>query len=450
MSKSKSVFISPSGNMRVLASQEVTMLEDSSFKGIYNTFRKCALAVLNCEYEGDNARDLMKIHEKFDIKLHRKPRGLSIELINAPEQAFVDKKIILGVKENLVSVLRDVLYAANLFDKKSINPTDRVFKTLRNAEIFIPGKLPNLIVCWGGHSISKSEYKYCEEIGYQLGLRGMDICTGCGPGAMKGPMKGAHFGHIKQRYQSRFIGISEPGIIASETPNPIVNQLVIMPDMEKRIEAFIRLSHGIIVFPGGVGTIEEILFLLGILLHEDNQKIELPLIFTGPKETKKYFQAVDNFIKLTLGKKAQKRYEIIIDDPVAVANKMNLSLRDVKINRKKFEDAYYFNSKLTVSEKFQQNFNPSHKSMSELCLSLDMPTSDIAFNLRQAMSGIVSGNIKHDGIEAIEKQGPFQIRGNTVLMNNIDELLSMFIAENRMTMPGKEKYKPCYTIIKGD
>ena len=38
-----------------------------------------------------------------------------------------------------------------------------------------------------------------EAVGYELGLRGMDICTGCGPGAMKGPMKGATIAHAKQR-----------------------------------------------------------------------------------------------------------------------------------------------------------------------------------------------------------------------------------------------------------
>ena len=79
-------------------------------------------------------------------------------------------------------------------------------------------------------------------------------------------MKGATIGHAKQRIRGgRYVGITEPGIIASESPNPIVNSLVIMPDMEKRLEAFVRLGHGIIVFPGGVGTAEEILYLLGVL-----------------------------------------------------------------------------------------------------------------------------------------------------------------------------------------
>ncbi|BBI61827.1 hypothetical protein HSBAA_31330 [Vreelandella sulfidaeris] len=97
---------------------------------------------------------------------------------------------------------------------------------------------------------SREEYEYTKDVGYHLGLRDLDICTGCGPGAMKGPMKGANVAHAKQRRkESRYLGISEPGIIAAEAPNPIVNELVVMPDIEKRLEAFVRLGHGIIVFP---------------------------------------------------------------------------------------------------------------------------------------------------------------------------------------------------------
>src|SRR3546814_6120154 len=88
-------------------------------------------------------------------------------------------------------------------------------------------------------------------------------------------MKGATIAHAKQRQRRpRYIGITEPGIIAAESPNPIVNQLVIMPDIEKRLESFVRLGHGIIVFPGGVGTAEEILYLLGILLREENAQLD--------------------------------------------------------------------------------------------------------------------------------------------------------------------------------
>ncbi|MEQ9270245.1 LOG family protein [Marinobacter salarius] len=120
-------------------------------------------------------------------------------------------------------------------------------------------------------------------MGYELGLRGLDIVTGCGIGAMKGPMKGAAVGHAKQQIKNgRYIGLSEPGIIASESPSAIVNELVIMPDIEKRLEAFVRLAHTIIVFPGGVGTVEEVLYLLSILMRPENAGV-VPLFFAGPE-----------------------------------------------------------------------------------------------------------------------------------------------------------------------
>ena len=67
--------------------------------------------------------------------------------------------------------------------------TDTVFRILRNAGVVNSDLPPRLVVCWGGHSISRLEYDFSKEVGYQLGLRGFDIATGCGAGAMKGPMK---------------------------------------------------------------------------------------------------------------------------------------------------------------------------------------------------------------------------------------------------------------------
>ena len=136
-------------------------------------------------------------------------------------------------------------------------------------------------------------------------------------------MKGATIGHSKQRIRDgRYIGMTEPGIIAAEPPNPIVNQLVIMPDIEKRLEAFVRCAHAIVVFPGGAGTAEEILYLLGILLDPANEDQPLPIVFTGPPSAAEYFGQIDQFIGATLGPKAQKRYKIVIADPAQAAREI--------------------------------------------------------------------------------------------------------------------------------
>ena len=265
----------PGGSLEVMSQLEVDQLRSSGEGGLYTLLRRCMLAVLNSGSAIDNAQTMLDTYPDFEIGFIQQHRGIKLSLRGAPAQAFVDGKMIRGIRELLFAVLRDIVYTRNVIvDSGRFNLqsgtgiTDAVFHIVRNAGLL---KLPadaNLVVCWGGHAISRREYDYTKLVGYELGLRGLNVCTGCGPGAMKGPMKGATIGHAKQRIRDgRYVGITEPGIIAAESPNPIVNSLVIMPDMEKRLEAFVRVGHGIVVFPGGVGTAEEILYLLGVLLQ---------------------------------------------------------------------------------------------------------------------------------------------------------------------------------------
>jgi len=448
--KTISSTISPTGIMSVLSSKEIQMLQDKTKSGINKLFRQCALAILNCGSH-DN---MLGEYDGFDINIIQEPRGLKLELINAPKDAFVEKKLIRGIKENLCSVLRDILYLGNGIetDKTSTNPpkskdqTNIVFETLRHAETLIPQNPANIVVCWGGHSINNDEYSYTKLIGYELGLRGFDICTGCGQGAMKGPMKGAYIGHAKQRISTgRFIGLSEPSIIAAESPNPIVSELIIMPDIEKRLEAFLRLGHGFIIFPGGAGTTEEIFYLLGILLDKKNENIPFPLVLTGPKSSTEYFEKIDNLISETLGTKAQKLYKIIIDNPTAVAIFIQNGIKEVVQHRKKNKDAYYFNWNLHINKQFQVPFEPTHENMANLDLSLTLSPEILAANIRCAMSGIVSGNLKEGGINAIIKYGPFILSGDKELMDKIDELLEYFIKQKRMKSHNPN-YSRCYSI----
>ncbi len=190
---------------------------------------------------------------------------------------------------------------------------------------------------------------YARRVGNQLGLRELNICTGCGPGAMEAPMKGAAVGHAQQRYKdSRFIGMTEPSIIAAEPPNPLVNELIIMPDIEKRLEAFVRITSRIIIFPGGVGTAEELLYLLGILMNRLKSGF-YHLILTGPKESADYFRVLDEFVVHTLGENARRHYRIIIDDAAEVARQMKKSMPLVKENRRDTGDAYSFNWSMRIA-----------------------------------------------------------------------------------------------------
>ena len=216
-------YVNPAGSMELLSQLEVDQLKLAAAGETYQLFRNCSLAVLNCGSQTDSSQEILEKHASFDINVIRRERGVKLELFNAPEAAFVDGELIRGIQEHLFSVLRDILYVSNrMADDCSLNLTSSVhitnwiFSILRNARAVRSGDEPNLVVCWGGHSITPVEYSYTREVGHQLGLRELNICTGCGPGAMEGPMKGAAVG------------------------------------------------HGIIIFPGGVGTAEELLYILGI------------------------------------------------------------------------------------------------------------------------------------------------------------------------------------------
>lgn len=444
----------PEGSLEVLSQVESEQLRSQGEGGLYPLIRRCILAVLNSGAETDDAREVLRKFKDFEVGFIQQDRGLKVTIRGAPSSAFVDGTMIRGIREQVFAVLRDIVFTSyEIVDSgrfnlgTSENITNAVFHILRNAHLLQSSVEPHLVVCWGGHAIRRFEYDYTKRVGYEIGLRGLNVCTGCGPGAMKGPMKGATIGHAKQRIRKgRYIGITEPGIIAAESPNPIVNALVIMPDMEKRLEAFVRTGHGIVVFPGGVGTAEEILYLLGILLHPENQDLPMPLIMTGPLESRSYFDQIDEFIGATLGKEAQKRYTIVIDDPEKVGRMMREGLAEVRSFRRLHGDAYYFNWRLKIDHDFQKPFTATHESMRSLDIREGLPTHVLAANLRRAFSGIVSGNVREDTIASIEKDGPFEICATGPYMKLLDQLLASFVSQGRMKI-ASDSYKPCYRVV---
>lgn len=445
--------VSPEGILEVISKDEAARLRSTGHGGLYEVFRRCALAVLNAGSPLDDPTVIFSQFRDFDIAVRVRDRGIKLVISNAPEFAFVDGVMIKGVRELLFAVVRDIVYVNNeietsgRFDLGTTSGiTNAVFHILRNAKILKPQRDPDLVVCWGGHAIGRGEYDYTKSVGYELGLRGLNICTGCGPGAMKGPMKGATVAHAKQRIHSaRYVGITEPQIIAAEAPNAIVNNLVIMPDIEKRLEAFVRIAHAVVVFPGGVGTMEEILYLLGIRLHPDNGDMPLPVIFTGPESSRAYFTQIDEFLRDTLGEGIRACYEIVVNDPAAVAHKIRDGMAAVRAHRKQHRDAFYFNWRLQLDEVFQQPFLPSHENMATLNLDTDQPPHELAANLRRAFSGIVAGNVKEEGITAIKTHGPFRIRAGERFSAQLDKLLQSFVADQRMRLPGAT-YEPCYEV----
>lgn len=448
----------PKGSLDLLSQMESNIMQCTAESEVYQLFRNCLLAVLNTGSITDDSAEIFNEHTDFDANILRTERGIKLELINPPEKVFVDGELTELIRRNLFSVLRDILFVRGVYNAfhrymphdpaPKISITDVVFSILRNANALKLSNGPDLIVCWGGHSINEEEYQYGRRLGYELGVRRLNICTGSGPGAMEAPMRGAAVGHAQQDYkESRFVGVTEPSIIAAEPPNSLVNELIIMPDIEKRLETFVRMGHGIIILPGGVGTAEEFLYILGLLMQKENAPQYLPLILTGPESSREYFAMLDKFVCQVLGEEVAQYYEIIIDNPKEVAQKMKAAMPKVKETRKKLEDLYSYNWTMQIPRGFQEPFIPTFENMASLKLTKDQPPALLAENLRCAFSGIVAGNVKEIGMREVAKHGPFQLHGDPEIMHLIDELLESFVEQGRMKLPGS-KYEPCYEIVK--
>lgn len=440
-------YVRPNSNLSLLSRKEIKALQEQGTKA-HRLFRRCVLAILNTGAETDDGQALIDTYQDFDIHIGASPRGVRLYLKNAPESAFVDGVMIEGIRSHLSAVLRDIVfYETQTHDHSTSEAiTDDVFSLLRNADAVKPRKKPNLVVCWGGHSISTYEYEFTKNVGYHLGLRELDIATGCGIGAMKGPMKGATIAHAKQKqYKRRYIGITEPGIIASEAPNPIVNELMILPDIEKRLETFVRLAHCIIVFPGGVGTLEEVLYLIAIQMHPDNKDRQIPVIFAADHDSTAYFELIDKFLVECFSKNVRQYYSIMIGDAEAIARKARQQISQIHKARRNRREAYSFNWLLHIPYELQQPFIPTHESMADLNLSSDQSPANLAINLRAAFSGIVAGNIKEESTRLISEKGPYTIQGDTQIMQQIDLLLTDFVKHKRMKLSGE--YTPCYQLV---
>lgn len=96
--------------MDLLSQLEVDMLKRTASSDLYRLFRNCSLAVLNSGSQTDNSKQLLSRYETFDINVLRRERGVKLELVNPPEEAFVDGRIIRSLQANLFAVLRDILF----------------------------------------------------------------------------------------------------------------------------------------------------------------------------------------------------------------------------------------------------------------------------------------------------------------------------------------------------
>ena len=119
-------------------------------------------------------------------------------------------------------------------------------------------------------------YKKAFNLGEQLAEHGISVITGGGPGVMDAANCGAFSGRNQQDSMLNTMGIAVNGVDASFKSR--CSEVLWVDTFFVRKWMLVRYSLGIVVFPGGLGTFDELFDVLNYMKHKRIPLIPLILI----------------------------------------------------------------------------------------------------------------------------------------------------------------------------
>ena len=112
-------------------------------------------------------------------------------------------------------------------------------------------------------------------LAHKLAHNGMPVLTGGGPGIMEAASCGALSAHKKV---ITTIGISVTGLEAGLKESTCPRTVIEMDNFPARKWLLIHYSSGFAVFPGGYGTLDELMELLTLIQTKKRKKAPIVLI----------------------------------------------------------------------------------------------------------------------------------------------------------------------------
>ncbi|WP_027182815.1 pyrimidine/purine nucleotide monophosphate nucleosidase domain-containing protein [Desulfovibrio inopinatus] len=417
-------------------SREMALDIERSLADPTNRLQEMIAALINVHKADMN--DLREIRHKF--------RGMTVELIHianeyrlalkhVPEDCLYDgKNVIWESIEQISSLLRDMVMAPPFPDPQSDSAviSAAIKRFVEHAGFLYRGERGLVTFTWGGHRITREEYDFAKEVAYWLALFIPDIetITGCGAGIMKAPFKGSQGAYGKQRTIERFgprdfIGFTEKNILAAEPPNEVVNRFLVFPNIEYRMEAFIRGAHRGRVHPGGVGTLEEILTMLAVLSQPENQG--MPYAFDlVEREGGSYFKTLDGYLKLCLKDRVEGLYNIHRGAPTLYAQSMAEQTRTQNTK-------FLWNDELVFDSRLQHPFKVTFESMeNNIWLSRDQSPLDLLIHMRRVFSAIVHLAIKDPDMLLSWKDERPRLSGDRDIVKATYDLIQALVAQRRI------------------
>ncbi|PIR48500.1 hypothetical protein COU80_02185 [Candidatus Peregrinibacteria bacterium CG10_big_fil_rev_8_21_14_0_10_55_24] len=413
--------------------------------GLSRQFHDCCLAACH-PGNGSHMADIHEQNPDFSLEVSRTQEGVQIA-VHYPPMSSVEtvrgkSHILHALQNHIRSIARDLLLHGKLFrSQDSAEITNGVRTLIEHAGLLRATQAHGIplhrITYWGGQRITDAEYDHSKETGYWSARKFQEITTGGGQGTMKGPHKGAIEGYSAQDIVgARRPGFTQPGIIANEPPHKHIDPLVTFPDMEKRLEAFVRSSVGIMIGPGGVGTLEEILYMVTLLLHPENSEQRIAIVLTGPEE--RYFRTILNCVEQLLGSDVRKRLlermSVTIGNPKAACHALTEQIEKpggVVDYRRAQNMSLIWNDTLVIPPDLQKPTQFSHEAAAQLELHREQEPWQLSAQVRRAIDTVIWAHVTQEGFERV-RDNPLMLRGDTRILNAIRDALRYLEEEGRV------------------
>jgi uncharacterized protein (TIGR00730 family) len=134
------------------------------------------------------------------------------------------------------------------------------------------------VAIFGSARIKKNDrnYKLIHKLAEKIGERNMDVVTGGGPGIMEAASSGHKKGNKAHKSHSFGLLIKLPREQKSNHSLDIKKEFKYF---SKRLDKFMELSKVIIVAPGGIGTLLELMYAWQLL--QVKKKKDIPIVLLG-------------------------------------------------------------------------------------------------------------------------------------------------------------------------
>lgn len=396
--------------------------------------------------------------EAFLFELHEHRGKMHLSLL-AP------KSSLENVNLNRISSAGTSIVAGIAYAPQQTAHTREVVKTiLGRSEVVAedPAQQDEIsIVFQGGARISDEEYQFAKMVGgevarYQHARK--KFITGGGRGIMRAPHSGAtHVGLEQGMDDTTKCGISCGKIIAAEPPNSLIGRLAVFEQIERRLEAFTRSGQLTVLFPGGTGTFEEMLYVLAVLMEEKNRQSHYSFLMVGSEKNREYYDVVYKTLEQALGKDVVEQSglkdRICIGTAQEVGEKIITEVE--KSQRARRQEMLLpqnignpnvrmdFHGELHIPSALREPFRVTRENVANLKLDQNQSPRERITNLRRFTYAVTCACISDREKNDVAQNGPYAISGDPQVTSAIDGLMRYFAATKRMN--GGE-YKQPYTL----